>query len=166
MLSDKFKQLLDIQEERLSVIRADCAPFAGVHDASQQVHQRIIDDIDQILTLAQTLRTATPETRDEQQRVLELYGQSSKISFELCAYIFSNSHCAGAFRKAALQKHGDIMHVMAREQVTTSVASQLNLLFALIDDWKARNPDEAVQSAEQAKAPGDNVVMLRPEPKP
>ncbi len=130
MLSDKFKQLLDIQEERLSVIRADCAPFAGDQDAPQKVHQRIVDDIDRIIDLTRAFRAATPTTAQDKQNVLQTYGQSSKISMELSGFIFQNSHCSGAFRHAALQKHGALVHVIAREQVTTCV----NMGWALIED--------------------------------
>lgn len=155
MLSDNFKQLLDIQEERLGVIRADCAPFAGDQDNAQQVHQRIVDDIDQIIDLTRAFRAANPSTTQDKQAALQTYGQSSKISMELSGFIFQNSHCSGAFRHAALQKHGALVHVIAREQVTTCVNMGWTLIEDILAASRKRTSDvgPTIASADSSSAP-------------
>ena len=162
MLSDKFQQLLDIQEERFSAIRAECAPFAAADNASGAVHKRVVDDMDQLLSLTQNFRTAaaTAQTTPDKQTALKTYGEASKISMELSGYLFSNSQCAGAFRNAALQKHGPLINTIAREQVLTCVNTGWALIEGILQGSKAmEHPAEAPTPAHK---PGAAIVMLHP----
>ncbi|MCM2344907.1 MAG: hypothetical protein NDJ24_10150 [Alphaproteobacteria bacterium] len=136
MLSTNFRELLDIQEERLVAIRAECAPFTSGQDAAAAaLHQRIVDDIDQVLQLTRDFRAATPQTTEEKRTALGRYGAVSKISMELCSLLFSNSRDAGPFRHPALQKHAVLIHTIAREQVLTCV----NTGWAVIEDMLAES---------------------------
>lgn len=177
MLSDAFRELLNIQEERLQAIRAECAPFvSGQHAESAAIHQRIVSDIDELLSRTRAFGAATPQTFDEKKKALEDYGVVSKISMELCSFLFSGSHAAGPFRHPALQKHAVLIHTIAREQVLTCV----NTGWALIDETlagsKALSPDNPSPSANPPKTQtrghlrvvsNDGVLVdRRPQPRP
>ncbi len=159
MLSDNFKTLLTIEEERLVAMRNDCAPFAEGDDMASQVHHRAITDIDLVLDLTRAFRAANPPTTREKQIALRQYDQVSKTTMELSAYLFSNSHCAGQFRNAALQKHAAMLNTIAREQVLTCV----NTGWALIEEicGSSKAPQQLPKPLEISK----NVVLFTPRPR-
>lgn len=128
MLSENFKTLLRIEEERLVAMRADCAPFAVGDGKAAQVHQRAIDDMDRVLELTRAFHNANPATGREKREALQRYGQASKTTMALSSFMFSNSHCAGPFRNAALQKHAALLNTIAREQVLTCVNTGWELI--------------------------------------
>ncbi|QQG35964.1 MAG: hypothetical protein HYS17_10755 [Micavibrio aeruginosavorus] len=148
MLSDAFRELLDIQEERLEAIRAECAPFvSGQHAESTAIHQRIVSDIDELLSRTRAFRAAAPQTLDGKRKALEDYGAVSKISMELCTFLFSGSHAAGPFRHPVLQKHAVLIHTIAREQVLTCVNTGWALIEETLAESKGLSPDNAPPAA-------------------
>lgn len=159
MLSDNFKTLLTMEEERLTAIRNDCAPFAKGDDVAAQVHQRAVTDIDFVLDLTRAFRAANPPTTREKQIALRQYDKVSLRTMELSSYLFNNSHCAGQFRNAALQKHAAMLNTIAREQVLTCVHTGWALIEDICDSSKTRlDLPKPLEISE-------NVVPFTPRPR-
>lgn len=174
MLSENFKKLLTIEEERLNVIRADCAPFANGDDAAAAIHKRTIDDVDQILSMITDFRAATPVTIPEKQQALSNFGNASLLSMELSSYLFSHSYCASQFRRAALQKHATMLNTIAREQVLTSVNAGWGLIEDILGTVRneatiaisaARRPDPSAGKQDGAGPQDGKVIPFTPRPK-
>lgn len=122
MLSDAFKELLSLQERRLEDIQADCLPFANRGEGeSATVHQRIVDEVNEILRLTRIFKDTDLEEPEEQHNALKAYGIVSYASMNLAHFLFNNSNCSGPFRNKALQGHGAVMQIIAREQILICV---------------------------------------------
>ena len=154
MLSEKFKELLNIEEERLLAIRSDCAQFVAGDSHSAAVHQRVLEDVDLLLTMTRNFRDTDAQTKDEKQAALNAYLPCSRISMDLSSFLFSNSHCAGSFRNATLQKHAALINVIAREQILTNV----NAGWAIIEDVLAASRARTGEAAVSL-APGKDVKI-------
>jgi len=152
MLTDAFKKLLTIQEERLVEIRRDCEPFSIGDNRPAEIHRHVIDRVDDLLDATRNFRDAAPETYAERKQAFDTYKNAPVMAMDLANYLFEHSQEAGVFRNAALQKHGTLIHVIAREKVLTCVSTAWGLINEMLNHGReAQKLDLAPPVANRPK---------------